>query len=242
VLVTDPGGSLADGAALRAAIRAVTTKPITHVLLSHVHPDHIFGAGAFIADKPIFLGHANLPQALAARGAFYQNALNHILGPGQAGPVVAPTQTISTSTEIDLGNRRLTLRAHKPAHTATDVSLFDHQTGTLLAADLLFVRRAPSLDGSLSGWIDQLAVLGGLRPARVVPGHGPVCLDFAAAAAPLLRYLTLLRRETRAAVAANIGMEAASMRVAQGERANWVLFDDYNPRNVLAAYKELEWE
>ena len=45
VLVTDPGGSLADGAWLRAEIRARTERPIRHVVISHVHPDHGFGAG-----------------------------------------------------------------------------------------------------------------------------------------------------------------------------------------------------
>src|SRR5919197_6673711 len=48
VLVFDPGGSLADGAALRAAVRAATHLPIRHVVMSHAHPDHIFGAGAFL--------------------------------------------------------------------------------------------------------------------------------------------------------------------------------------------------
>ena len=86
VLVTDPGGSLADGQALRAAIGATTAKPVRYVLLSHIHPDHIFGAGAFLADHPHFVGHANLRAALAARGEFYQSHLNAILGPGRAGP------------------------------------------------------------------------------------------------------------------------------------------------------------
>ena len=52
VLVFDPGGSLADGAALRAMIRERTRLPISHVVMSHAHPDHIFGAGAFLDDKP----------------------------------------------------------------------------------------------------------------------------------------------------------------------------------------------
>jgi quinoprotein relay system zinc metallohydrolase 2 len=242
VLVTDPGGSLADGSLLRGAIRAATAKPIRYVLLSHVHPDHIFGAGAFAADNPQFIGHGNLRQALAARGPFYKSRLDAILGPDQTGPLIEPTLPVDDQLQIDLGDRPLTLVAHPPAHTSSDVSLFDHATGTLLPADLLFVRRVPSLDGSLSGWLEQLAALAASRPAGAVPGHGPVTVDFGRAVAALVRYLTVLRSETRAAIAADRDITAAVATVARSERRNWVLFDDYNPRNVTEAYKELEWE
>ena len=98
VLVTDPGGSLADGSLLRSAIRAATAKPVRYVLLSHVHPDHIFGAGAFAADNPQFIGHGNLRQALAARGPFYKSQLDRILGPGQTGPLIEPTLAVDGAT------------------------------------------------------------------------------------------------------------------------------------------------
>ena len=75
VLVADPGGSLADGERLRASIREKTDLPIRYVAMSHVHPDHIFGAGAFRQDDPVFIGHARLVPALAQRGAFYQKGL-----------------------------------------------------------------------------------------------------------------------------------------------------------------------
>ncbi len=242
VLVTDPGGSLADGFSVRAAIRAATPRPIRYVLLSHIHPDHIFGAGAFLADQPIFVGHRNLRQSLAARGAFYQSHLDTILGPGKAGPIVQPTLPVADQLELNLGRRRLTLSAHAPAHTSTDVSLFDHATGTLLPADLLFVGRIPSLDGSLPGWIVQLPALVALNPARAIPGHGPLSVDFRTAVADLTRYLVTLRDQTRAALEAGRDINAASATVAQSERPRWKLFDDYNPRNVIEAYKELEWE
>ena len=242
VLVTDPGGSLADGMLLRAAIAATTAKPVSHVLLSHVHPDHVFGAGAFIPDRPAFIGHATLGAALAARGEFYQSHLNDILGPGKAGPLVEPTLPVTGQLEIDLGERRLTLRAHLPAHTVTDVSLFDHATGTLFPGDLLFVGRIPSLDGSLRGWLEQLALLTTVHSARSVPGHGPVAVEFASAAADMARYLTALRDETRASIAAGEDIAAATASVAQSEHGRWFLFNDYNPRNVIEAYKELEWE
>ena len=80
VLVTDSGGSLADGQWLRTQIKAKTDKPIRYVVISHVHPDHAFGAGAFIEDKPVFVGHAKLAEALRQRGDFYKTGLAAIIG------------------------------------------------------------------------------------------------------------------------------------------------------------------
>jgi quinoprotein relay system zinc metallohydrolase 2 len=242
VLVTDPGGSLADGANLRALIRERTSLPIRYVVMSHVHPDHIFGAGAFQQDNPAFVGHARLPQALAQRGAYYQQRLEEILGAGKAGPVVMPSMTIDGVGELDLGGRVVSLTAHGPAHTDNDLSLYDRQTGTLFPGDLLFVGRAPALDGSVLGWLKELAVLRGLPARQAVPGHGPARVDWPAGAADLERYLHTLVEETRQAIRSNIGIEAATRTVASGERSNWALFDDYNGRNVTRAYQELEWE
>src|SRR4029453_3483892 len=117
VLVFDPGGSLADGAALRAMVRERTKLPIRTVVLNHVHPDHLFGAGAFLEDQPDVIGHARLPAALAARGEYYKQRLEEILGAGAAGPVVTPTQEVADRAEVDLGGRVVRLSAHGPAHT-----------------------------------------------------------------------------------------------------------------------------
>ena len=242
VLVADPGGSLADGERLRASIREKTDLPIRYVAMSHVHPDHIFGAGAFRQDDPVFIGHARLVPALAQRGAFYQKGLETILGPGKAGPVVMPTMTVADHAEVDLGGRVIALTAHGPAHTDNDLSLIDQQSGTLLPADLLFVRRMPSLDGSLTGWLKELAALKALPTPRVVPGHGPAVMDWPAASADLERYLNILLRETREAVSSGVDISVAAGSIAASERGKGVLYDDYNGRNVTEAYKEVEWE
>jgi quinoprotein relay system zinc metallohydrolase 2 len=242
VAVFDPGGSLHDGEALRTAIRGCTDKPITHVIFSHAHPDHIFGAGAFLRDKPAFVAHARLPQSLAARGDFYRDGLDRILGAGRAGPIVAPTLLVRDTLPIALGGRILSLTAHPPAHSDCDLSALDSATGTLLAGDLLFVDRAPSLDGNLAGWLGVLAGLKTVAATQAVPGHGPRVVAWPASAANLERYLHTLQRETRRAVAAGMPIDQAARTVAQSERSRWRLFDDNNPRNVLEAYQQLEWE
>jgi quinoprotein relay system zinc metallohydrolase 2 len=242
VATMDAGGSLVDGERLRASIRRKTRLPIRYVILSHAHPDHIFGAAAFLQDRPEFVGHARLPEALARRGAYYQARLESELGKAQAGTVVPPTLLVSDRREIDLGGRKLTLNAHPIAHTDNDLSVLDPTTGTLLTGDLLFVRRVPALDGSLRGWLKELQTLKALPARRAVPGHGPAGVDWPAAAAGLERYLNVLLTETRAAIARGVEIEAAVNVVGQKERGNWALFDDYHGRNVTQAYKELEWE
>jgi quinoprotein relay system zinc metallohydrolase 2 len=242
VLVTETGGSLADGRWLRTIIREKTDKPIKYVALSHVHPDHLFGAGAFLDDAPVFIGHHKLGDALAARGEFYRKRLVDLLGETQVGPVVMPTRPVTAQDEIDLGGRVIAFRAHGPAHTLTDLSMFDRTSGLFLPADLLFVGRAPSLDGSLTGWIAELEAMQAKGYTQTVPGHGPLTVDFRRASDALLNYLKMLRDGVRAEIDKNGSIERAMATVGQSERQNWKLFDDYNQRNVAEAFRELEWQ
>jgi quinoprotein relay system zinc metallohydrolase 2 len=243
VLIADPGGSLADGAWLRAAIRARTDRPIRYVVVSHVHPDHAFGAAAFLEDAPEIVGHVGLGPALEARGDFYRARLAELIGAENVGPLVPPTRTVGPEGgTLDLGDRRFRLVAHPTAHTTCDLSMFDPEAGLLFPGDLLFVGRVPSLDGSLAGWLGELDALATLGAGRAVPGHGPELVDPAPALADLRRYLTRLRDDVRAAIAGRVPIDAAVETVAPDERQRWALFDDYHGRNVTQAYKELEWE
>jgi quinoprotein relay system zinc metallohydrolase 2 len=241
VAVIDPGGSLADGNNLRAAILARTQRPIRYVIISHVHPDHLFGAQAFLPDHPTFIGHAKLPAAIADRGAYYQKRLQALLG-DRAGEPVVPDHLVSGTDQIDLGDRVLDLQAHGAAHSHTDLTVFDRNTGTLWAADLLFVGRVPSLDGSLTGWLAELAALTAIPAQRAVPGHGPVSVPWPAGAADERRYLELLAHDIRAVLAQGGDLEAALPVAAQSEASRWSLFDDYNQHNIALGFHELEWE
>jgi quinoprotein relay system zinc metallohydrolase 2 len=243
VAVIDPGGSFAEGVSLRAAIRARTDRPIRYVILTHVHPDHIFGAAAFRDDHPDFVGHAKLPGALNQRGEYYLRKLRGALGAAADGTqVVMPTVLVATRLDLDLGGRQLTLWAHGPAHTDNDLTIFDENTRTFWLADLLFVDRIPVVDGSLVGWLDELRALTAIPADRAVPGHGPVSVRWPEAAKPEWRYLETVARDTRVAIKAGVGIAEAYRHVANSERGQWLLFDEYHPRNVTASYKELEWE
>jgi quinoprotein relay system zinc metallohydrolase 2 len=243
VAVIDTGGSFQEGEDLHAAIRQVTDLPIGYVVLTHVHPDHVFGAGAFVQDEPEFVGHANWPDALARRGSFYLDRLFSDLGETAAGTrVVMPTVLVNGTRELDLGGRILELTAHPTAHTNNDLSVLDRETGTLWLSDLLFVERVPALDGSLLGWLGVMEALTRTVAHTVVPGHGPVPLDWRSAMEVQRRYLERLANGIREVIRRRGTIEQAVAEVARDEAANWLLFDAYHGRNVTAAFVELEWE
>ena len=242
IAVVDPGGSLADGRHLRARILEVSALPIRFVIMTHGHPDHVFGAGAFADDRPQFVGHARLPNAIAQRGEYYRAGLEKIVGRERTGPVITPTRLVEHTAELDLGQRVLQLTAHGVAHSDCDLSVFDPASATLVTGDLLFVRRVPSLDGSLTGWQRELATLKALPARRAVPGHGPVSVRWPAGAADLERYLDVLLRETRSAVRRKLDLGTAVATVGRSERNRWLLFDAYQGHNVTRAFQEVEWE
>lgn len=243
VAVIDTGGSLAVGKALRAAVRAVTPLTVCFVINTHVHPDHILGNAAFRDDRPVFVGHARLPAAMAAKGPIYQRALARDIGTAAEGSnLIAPGQTVVERSELDLGGRVLELRAWKTAHTDNDLTVFDRATGTLWLSDLLFAERIPALDGSIRGWLAAIDELSALPARRVIPGHGPLNLPWPQALGPQQVYLSKLAADIRRALADGQTLARTVETAAATERDKWLLFDQYNRRNAAAAFAELEWE
>jgi quinoprotein relay system zinc metallohydrolase 2 len=237
IAVIDTGGSARNGRALLAAIRRISDRPIRHVVNTHMHPDHLLGNVAFEAPGTVFTGHAKLPRALAARAERYLMTNRDELGPDafDGTRVVPPSNLV-------IGGRTLTLTARKTAHTDNDLTVRDEATGTLFLGDLLFSQRVPTLDGSIRGWLEVLSQLRQEPAERVVPGHGPPSMAWPQAMAAEQGYLERIVADCRALIKSGRTLEDALASAGQTEKDAWLLFGEFHPRNVSAAFAELEWE
>ena len=245
VAVIDTGGSVRIGRALRAAIRQHTALPVCYVINTHVHVDHVLGNAAFRDDKPQFVGHAQLGAALARSRAFFlREFAGDFDAPASADQIVGPDLEVKDVLELDLGDRKLKMRAWPPAHTDCDLTVFDETSGTLWTGDLLFRERIPVLDASAIGWLSAIEELGKIPAKTIVPGHGKVGHDLAFAFAPERRYLQILVTAVRADLAEGKSLNevAVAMQVAAAEKSHWLLWDSAHAHNVARVYQELEWE
>ncbi len=241
VAVIDAGGSDAVARALLADIRARTDLPVRYLILTHMHPDHVLGAGVFVANGAEVIGHPGLAAALAARYGHYHTAYTREMGAGWTAAAEAPAITAAPEA-LDLGGRVIELRAHGVGHTSNDLSMFDRETGTWFLGDLVFLGHMPAIGGALIGWQEVLRAAQETPAAHVVPGHGPVVAEWPEAAQPTIDYLESLTTEIRAAIAKGTPLIDVVTAAETSEMPFWLLSGTFHPRNVTAAFRELEWE
>lgn len=243
VAVIDTGGSLKVGKQLRDAIKKVTPLPVLYVVNTHVHPDHIFGNAAFKQDKPQFVGHAKLGDAMQLRQEAYDKLNIRYLGADAKGSeIVKPTIMVKEPMDLDLGDRTLKITPYPNAHTNTDVSVIDSKTSTLFTGDLLFIERTPVVEGDIKGLIAAIETLKTYPVKQVVPGHGPVAQDWVGALNNEQRYLNAVLTDIRATIKSGGDMGKAMDTAAASEKDKWLLFEIANRRNVNTLYPALEWE
>ena len=151
-----------DGRHLAGLRDALGQDGLARVLVTHGHPDHASGAAAIAAGWP-GATFAKMPDAADDRY-----------------PV--DWRPLADGDLVAAGDGELRV-LHTPGHAPDHLCLLDEAADTLYCGDLLVaggtVLIPASAGGSLTDYLASLARVRALRPARVLPGHGPEIHDVA---------------------------------------------------------------
>jgi len=172
------------GADFRRSIGDVTEKPVTHLLLTHVHGDHVLGNQAF--EDCEIVAHRRIREKM-------EESLRTVWAPGNLEKmieevkktrperaylyeglrIVLPTRTFENRYEI--GEVEM---IHTGGHTDCSTVVHVPEERVLFAGDLLFVGRFPWAGDPTAdpdAWIEALKSIRAMDVEAIVPGHGPLC-------------------------------------------------------------------
>lgn len=172
-LLVDTGSSPEQGRAIRRAAQDVAgSVPLTDVVVTHAHWDHLYGLAAF-ADLTTY-GHRDLAAAVAADPGLDDDLATAGLSREE---LVLPRRTFALAAMIQLGDAHVEVMHFGRGHTSHDATVIVPTRGVVFAGDLLESAAPPSAgpDSHPADWARTLdPTLGVLRADTVVvPGHGP---------------------------------------------------------------------
>jgi glyoxylase-like metal-dependent hydrolase (beta-lactamase superfamily II) len=178
VVVIDALGSPALATRLMAAIKKITTKPVTHVLVTHYHADHIYGLQAFREKGVKIIAHEAARVYLNSETARLRlSASREELAPwiNEKTQLVYADEWISKEKTLTIGGVEFQLKPVGPSHTPEDLVVYMPQEKLLFAGDLVFRSRIPFVGQADSRqWIVALENLLAFDATVIVPGHGPL--------------------------------------------------------------------
>ena len=244
VVVIDALGSPQLARDLLAVIRRITPQPVTHVILTHYHADHIYGlqefkkAGATIIANRKALEYMNSETAanrlLASRTDLAPWIDEHT-------QLVPADRWLDGPLDLVVGGVHFLIRPVGPAHTPEDEVVFVPSERVLFAGDVVFRGRVPYVGQADSRhWIAALDDLLKLDPLVLLPGHGPSSTSAHEDLQLTRDYLAYLRASMRQAALDMTPFEDAYAQTDWSRFEHLPLFKAANRMNAYNTYLLME--
>ena len=160
---------------VKAAVAAITPKPIRFVVNSHFHRDHSGGNEALAGDGSIIVAHENVRRRMSVEGFIGVFDLKAAASPPRALPVVTFTRDVT----FHLGGEEISVVHADAAHTDGTPSFASAARTSCHMGDCYLNGSFPVVDYSSGGTFTGIIAAADTALAsldagsRIIPGHGP---------------------------------------------------------------------
>lgn len=176
VILVDSGGTDEVGKQIARAIARITPKPVTHIINTHHHGDHVLGNVAF---KGAEIVSSEQCKALVEKtGTEWVQIMENMVGrkfPNTRPVPATLTFKEESSSERSLQGVRILFWVPRGSHTPGDMMVYLPDDKVLIGGDILVNTTIPNMrDANIRNWIAALAKAQDFDAASIVPGHGPL--------------------------------------------------------------------
>ena len=221
VVVIDAPPSYA--AHIPEAIAEVTDKPITHVVYSHLHTDHIAGVKT-LGGHPVIIAQAETNRLLAR-----DNDPNRPLA----------TVTFDDKYRLSVGSQVLELSYHGNAHVPGNIFIYAPKQRTLMVVDIIFPGWMPwrrfAVAQDIPAYFEQVKEISKWDFDTLVGGH----VARTGTHADVTMQLAFIE-DLKAAAETALKTTTPGQGLNPADRGNtWAVFDNYIDRVALACVNQL---
>jgi glyoxylase-like metal-dependent hydrolase (beta-lactamase superfamily II) len=236
VLVADGQGSVAETQGLVDAIKQVTPKPITTVVIASDHGDHTAGNASFPAGVHYII-HPN-SKAILDRSA------EAAAKSGRAGgwKLPADAEPVADKKTITMGGEEMQVLFLGRSHTGGDLAVWLPRQKILFLSEIYLNRVFPAMRSAYpSEWLKALDRAEAMKANSYIAGHGftetgPVSQEEIRA---YHKAMEAVIAEATRLYKAGVPVDEAIKQANWGEYASWTLASSQGPIAVRKVYEEL---
>ncbi|MCA2263332.1 MBL fold metallo-hydrolase [Mycobacterium marseillense] len=184
-LLVDTGTTLTEAAAIDADVRQLAERPVSHIVLTHKHFDHVLGSSLF-GRAEIYCAPEVVGYLASATEQIRAEALRYGAGAAEVDAAIAalrPPRRGVYDASVALGDRAVAITHLGRGHTTSDLVVIAPAANAgervvVFTGDLVEESADPAIDADsdVAAWPatpERLLEVGG-PDALYVPGHGKV--------------------------------------------------------------------
>ena len=188
IVAIDTGSTDRHARAALAELRKVTTAPVTHVILTHAHWDHVGGVEAIRGTGGQVIAQANFGEEIRLQSTVPVISPYFLAEGASQEQRLTPDRLVTGEEILQVGDTGFALYPTRGGETSDGLLIHLPARGVAFTGDMIMPYvGAPFLpEGSAEGLFEAMRLIQELNPRRLIHGHPPLTELFTVETFPAL--------------------------------------------------------